>query len=388
MKVLHVVGSLSPEWGGLSRAVVGLSSAMAQLGLEVETVTTTRDGEEQLKAEGTNVSSFRRCGPLAWWGYASGLAPAMKQAVRRADLVHLHGLWLYPHLVGSRAAKRAMKPYVVSPQGMLDPWALGHKKLRKRVYGSLIEWWTLRKAAAIHAVTDSEARDAKRLRLKPPVVIVPNAIDGSEFATLPDRSKLSTRYSALWGETVVLFLGRIHPKKGLDVLVKAFCKVARTRENVMLVIAGPDEIGYRRRLESYLETEGAKARFLFTGMLRGDERLAALAAADLFVLPSYSEGFPVAAVEAMAAGLPVILSRACRIPDFEEARAGFVVAPETEALCGAILRLIGDPLLRKQMGQNGRQLVLAKYTWDKVARQMVAAYQTVLASRKVGKFNP
>ncbi len=95
-----------------------------------------------------------------------------------------------------------------------------------------------------------------------------------------------------------------------------------------------------------------------------------------------------AAVEAMAAGLPVILSRACRIPDFEEARAGFVVAPETEALCGAMLRLIDDPLLRKQMGQNGRQLVLAKYTWDKVAKRMIEAYQTVLASRKVGKFNP
>ena len=103
MRVLHIVGSLSPEWGGFSRAVVGLSGAMAQLGLEVETVTTTRDDEEQFKAEGTNVSSFRRCGPLAWWGYAGDLAPAMKRAVRRADLVHLHGLWLYPHLVASRA---------------------------------------------------------------------------------------------------------------------------------------------------------------------------------------------------------------------------------------------------------------------------------------------
>ncbi|MCZ6625471.1 MAG: glycosyltransferase [Deltaproteobacteria bacterium] len=381
IRVLHVVGSLSPEWGGLSRAVAGLSGALARLGLEVEIITTAQGQEEQLQAEGTKVQVFR-CGPLAWRRYAGNLAPAIKEVVRRADLVHIHGLWLYPHLIASRAALRACKPYILSPHGMLSPWALAHKKARKRIYGSLIECRTLRKAAALHALSGIEAIDLMHLGFSTRVFIVPNGIDVRKFASLPDGSALSIPNPIPREKTILLFLGRLHPIKGLDVLVRAFCKVVRKRENVMLVIAGPDETDYRRRLLSYLDTESAKAHCLFTGMLRGGERLAALAAADVFILPSYSEGFGVAAIEAMAAKLPTILSKACGISGVEEAGAGFVVAPETDALCGAILRLIDDPLLRERMGENGRQLVLAKYTWDKVAKRMIEAYQTILASRK------
>src|SRR5207248_11003941 len=166
--------------------------AMAHIGLEAEIITTAQGDEEYFHPEGTTVEMFQR-GPLGWWGYAPHLAPAIKKAVRRVDLVHIHGLWLYPHLVAARAAARACTPYIVSLHGMLDLWALDHKRFRKRIYACLIERRTLREAAAVHAVSDHEVIDAKRFRLTRPVFIVPNGIDACEFANLPERSTLSIR---------------------------------------------------------------------------------------------------------------------------------------------------------------------------------------------------
>jgi len=266
---------------------------------------------------------------------------------------------------------------------MLNPWALNHRKFRKRLYARLGEWRNLRWATIIHAVSDSEAQYVNRLRFPVPVVVVPNGIDSNEFINLPGRCIFSKRYPTLSGKTVLLFLGRIHPIKGLDILAKAFCEVARKRDNVVLVIAGPDEIGYRKHIESCLEAGGANTRYIFTGMLRGEERLAALASADVFVLPSYSEGFPTAALEAMAAGIPVILSQACNVSGVKEAGAGFVVDPEPEPLYNAIMQLVADPVLREETGRNGQQFVLSNYTWDRVAVRMIDTYKQILATSMV-----
>jgi glycosyltransferase involved in cell wall biosynthesis len=378
MRLLHIVEGLSPALGGMSRVAANLSELFARAGSEVEIITTIAQSSDRIyQPSGVTVQALpRRFVPS--WAYAPGLAEIIERAVANADLIHLHGLWLYPHFVASRAAWRARKPYLVSPHGMMDEWALAQGKLKKQVYGSLIEWRTLQRAAAIHAVSETEATDIKRLGFTADVVTIPNGINRNEFAQLPNPSVFTTRYPELLNKTIFLFLGRLHPKKGLDLLVKAFTEVAKVRSDTALVFAGPDESGCQLSIASYLDGEGLGGRCLFTGMLGDEERLAALSAAHIFVLPSYSEGFPLATIEALAAGLPVILTEACNVPDIEEQGAGIIVKPEVSSLQQAMLRLADDPTVRKQMGINGRQLALDAYSWDTVAERMGSVYQTVL----------
>lgn len=382
MKVLHVVEGLAPSLGGLSRAVAKLSEEMARRGAEVDIITTTRTRSDELfRPVGVKVQAVP-CKFVRAWAYAPGLSSIIKNSVRKADLIHLHGLWLFPHFVTSRASWQAGKPYVVSPHGMMDSWALSQGRLKKQIYGNLIEWKMLRRAAALHTVSESEARDIKRLGFATEVVTIPNGVDSSEFADLPSRSVFRQRYPIIADKTVFLFLGRIHPKKGLDLLIRAFCRVAKICPNAVLIIAGPDEADYQKHLEDYLAAAGQLHNCIFTGLLQPEERLAALAAADIFVLPSYSEGFPIAPIEALAAELPVILTEACNIPDIEEAGCGIVVNPETASLSDAMFQLANNRELRKQMGTRGRQLALAKYTWDRIATCMTRAYENVLRDKR------
>jgi glycosyltransferase involved in cell wall biosynthesis len=265
---------------------------------------------------------------------------------------------------------------------MMDRWALSQGRLKKQIYGNLIEWQTVRRAAALHAVSETEAQDIKRLGFSSELVTIPNGVDVTEFAHLPSRSIFLKRYPIIADKTVFLFLGRIHPKKGLDLLIRAFCQVAKICPNTVLIIAGPNEIGYQKHLEDALAAGGQLDNCIFTGMLQPEERLAALAAADIFVLPSYSEGFPIAPIEALAAGLPVILTEACNIPDIEEAGCGLIVNPETTSLAEAMSQLANNRELGKQMGTRGRQLALAKYTWDRIASRMMQVYESVLLGKR------
>jgi glycosyltransferase involved in cell wall biosynthesis len=357
---------------------------MVRRGIEVDIVTTTRPHSEQLfNPLGVRVQAVP-CKFIRAWAYAPSLSRTIKDSVQKADLVHLHGLWLFPHFVASRASWQAGKAYVVSPHGMVDSWALSQGKLKKQIYGNLIEWQTLKRAAVIHAVSESEARDIKRLGFTSEVVTIPNGVDFTEFVELPSRSVFQQRNPIIADKTVFLFLGRIHPKKGLDLLLRAFCEVAKVRPNTVLIIAGPDETGYQKQLENYLAEAGQLDKCIFPGMLQSEERLAALAAADVFVLPSYSEGFPIAPIEALAAGLPVILTEACNIPGIEEAGCGIIVRPENDSLSKAMRQLANNPELGKQMGDRGRELVLAKYTWARIASRLTQVYESVLLGKRSG----
>jgi glycosyltransferase involved in cell wall biosynthesis len=378
MRVLHIIEGLAPWRGGLSRAPAHLSQALRGRGIDGEIITTTlpKDGEI-FQPEGVEVQAFPRK-VLRAWGYAPHMSQAIKAAIQRADLIHVHGLWCYPHLVSSRAAWDAHKPYVVCPHGMLDEWALSQGRFKKRIYANLIEWQTLRRAAVIHALGESEAANIKRLGITTQVVTIPNGVDEAEFDQLPDREVFIKKHPMLGGKTIFLFLGRIHPKKGVTLLAKAFAEVARARPDVALVVAGPDEVGYLKEMEACMDAEGAAGRYVFTGLLAAEDRMEALAAADVFILPSYSEGFPIAPIEALAAGVPVIVTAACNIPGIEEQNVGLISTTEVSTLSQAMIRLADNPALRKQMGANGRTMVSNTYTWDRIAAQMTTVYQNIL----------
>ena len=382
MKALHVAASLTPEYGGPTVVVNNLTETLAKKGLEVSVFAPVKNGDEPRieKPKGVKLNLFREnYTARLWTGYSTELARTIEQEASKFDLIHIHDIWHYPHLAAGRAAKRARKPYIVSIHGGLEPWSLKHKTLKKRIYGTLVQRKILNDAAALHAITDQEVEHIRNYRVERPVVMIPNGVDPSEFDEIHGRAMLEEHYPDLKGKQVILFLGRLHPIKGLDILASAFGQVARVREDTRLLIVGPDNDGYKAQIERILKSERVLEKTVFTGMLTGQKKLAALRDADIYVLSSYSEGFSMSILEALTCNLPVIITHQCYFPEVAEAEAGLVIDTNIDQLTESLIKLLDDEHLRKKMGENGRRLVIESYTWDKVADQMIKLYEDVLS---------
>lgn len=382
MKVLHVVHSLIPEAGGNAKVVAELTENLAKRGITTSIFTTIMEKDEQEnlfqpKGVGLFVSqqSFLARG---WPYYSPELKKNIMKEMSKFDIIHIHDIWHYPCYAAYRIAKRADKPYIITTQGTLEPWALKYKGLRKRIYMSLVQKRILQEAASIHALTDEETKHIRAIGIENTIIKIPNGIDPQEFQNLPPRKDLDRLFPGLQGKRVILFLGRIHPIKGLDLLAKTFGKIARERDDVRLLIAGPNKEGYQAHIEKMLQTEGVLDKVIFTGMINGYEKMAVLNGADIFILPSYSEGFSIAVLEAMICGLPVIITSQCCFPEVEISKAGFIIEPDTYQLANSLSKLLNDPELCKVMGENGRELVLEKFTIDKIANQMINLYENIM----------
>jgi glycosyltransferase involved in cell wall biosynthesis len=199
---------------------------------------------------------------------------------------------------------------------------------------------------------------------------------------LPDKNTFENTYPQLKGKKVILFLGRIHPKKGLDILAEAFGKIIRKQHNASLLIVGPDSDSYRSKIEKILAREGVLDKAIFTGTLTGNHKLAALSRADIFVLPSHSEGFSMSILEAMGCGLPVVITKQCHFPEVEQMQAGKIIDGDATELSEIIMELLNNPQLCRKMGKAGQKLVRDKYTWDEVADKMIGVYEEILKKQK------
>jgi glycosyltransferase involved in cell wall biosynthesis len=387
MRVLHICASLSPEWGGPVAVIANLTHALEATGVKCTVFATTgrRVGTVPVSLDGVETHLFQT-GPLArlWVGHAPDLARALSRAVPDYDLVHIHELWHYPHYAAYRAAQEAGKPYVVTAHGELDPWALSHKRLKKQVYMTAVQRRILQGAAALHAITAAEEQQIQGLGFVPPVATIPNGICPETADCLPTPDEFLTHHPELVGKRIILFLGRIHPKKGLAILARAFGQLVQSRQDIRLVIAGPDEEGYRSQVEDMLKEARALDRTIFTGMLTGTEKLAAYAVSDMFVLPSYSDVLGISTLEALASGLPVIITRQCQFPEVADAGAGLVIDHDAGQLHEALAHLLDHPEEGREMGRRGRQMVIQKYTWDSVAVQVRQLYSTVLQRSLAG----
>ncbi|MEM4204673.1 MAG: glycosyltransferase, partial [Candidatus Methanomethylicaceae archaeon] len=217
----------------------------------------------------------------------------------------------------------------------------------------------------------SEADNIRRMGLTNRVEVIPNGVDVSDFECGLTREELEFMFPKIKGRTLVLFLGRIHPKKGLLNLVIAFKKVRSLYPDVILLIAGPDERGHKREVEECVRQEGLNEDVLFLGPVSGELKVGLLKNSDVFVLPSYSEGFPVAVLEALACKLPVVLTKYCNVPEVAEAGAGIEVDISPYQIANAIIILLSDHKMRKQMGENGYRLVLERFNWDRVAKMTI-----------------
>jgi glycosyltransferase involved in cell wall biosynthesis len=377
MRILHVAPTIDPVQGGPVSVLAGLAPAQVQAGLDVSLLATWRQGEsvalaDRLKATGVNVTLIGPAtGPLRRHPL---LASDVADAVARADVVHVHALWEEVQHQAARAAWRAGVPYVLTPHGMLDPWSLSQSRWKKKLYLA----WRLRRnlseAAALHFTTQTEADLVTPLRLGPPSLIETLGLDLAEFEVLPPKGTFRSRHPAVGNRPILLFLGRLHHKKGLELLIPAFADAALG--DAMLVIAGPDSDGYRERLEAQIAARRLTDRVLFTGMLHGVDRIAAFVDADLFVLPSYQENFGIAVVEALAAGTPVVVSDQVNIwQDVAGASVGSVVKTDAHALATELRRWMADDGLRKAAADRARPFVWHRYDWRQIAARWINHYK-------------
>ncbi len=379
MRVLHAIPTLDPRAGGPPIALRGLAAAQAETGLEVTVVSGRRaDGDVSLADELTRLGVHVRLigpvrGPTQWH---PDLRRAMDEAVRSAEIVHIHALWEETQHQAAKAARRRSKPYIFRPCGMLDPWSLAQSRWRKRIYLALRLRRDLNGAVALHYTSDEERDLTAPLRLSPPAIVEPNGLDLSEFETLPDPGSFRARFERLGDRRFVLFLSRVHPKKGLDLLVPAFA--AAELGDTMLVIAGPDSDGYAERVRAMAAEHGVADRVLFTGMLHGRQRIEAMVDADLFALPSYQENFGIVVAEALATETPVLISDQVNIyREIVEAGVGGVVPTQVEPLTEALRQWMGDAERRAAAGRRARPFVWERYDWSRIARRWVEHYRSL-----------
>jgi glycosyltransferase involved in cell wall biosynthesis len=271
-------------------------------------------------------------------------------------------------------------PYIVRPHGSLDPYIFRRHRLVKSIYERIFEWRNLELAAAVHFTAPEEMQLAASLSLKIRGVVVPLGVNAGYFRANRTLGRFRAKWDLGADRRIILFLGRLNFKKGLDLLVRSFSEIARSRDDVHLVLAGPDNEGYGAKVLEWLKREGMLSRTTFAGMVTGQDKLDLLCDAELFVLPSYSENFGLAVVEAMAAGLPVVISNKVNIwREILEARAGLVVSCDAKELADAVDHLLLNPVVAKKMGCRGRATVEDKFGWERVASRMIEVYRQIVS---------
>lgn len=377
IKIAHLMPTVCLSDGGPPTALRLLCEATRRSSaISLEVFALERDASSDRQGWGDvpiHLSPVR--GPRAF-GYSRSLQAALRES--DADLLHVHGLWMYTSIVAMQWAAHTRKPYLLSPHGMLDPWALANRGWKKRIAMRAYENAHLRGASCLHALCESEAQSIRALGLTAPICRVPNG------AILPDgalpRSEWRTRLPA--DARILLYLGRLTPKKGPDPLIRAWATLepaARSESPWHLVFVGPGSEAYCAELQALASTLGVSESVHFIGPLYGEDKVATLASADAFILPSFSEGMPNAALEAWAHGLPSLLTPQCNLPEGFEHGAALSIDPNEPAIANGLRRLMAmTDDERKAMGARGRALVASHFSWPVVASQFEDVYRWLL----------
>jgi glycosyltransferase involved in cell wall biosynthesis len=301
------------------------------------------------------------------------LSPAMYRGMRRsvisADVVHSHGLWIAPNVYAGKAANHGGKSLVVSPRGMLAPGALQFSRMKKRIIWRLWQGPAYRNATLWHATSHQEADDIRGFGINAPIAVIPNGVDlTDQLASHAPAKSIRT----------VLFLSRIHPKKGLPSLIHAWEELSKDRPDWQLVIAGPDESGHRAALEKTVQQRQI-SRVSFRGPVYGKAKDGLLADADLFVLPTISENFGIAVAEALAAGVPAIVTNGAPWSGLETEKCGWWVKQGVEPLLTALKEATAlSASHRKAMGLRGREWMQRDFGWEAIGQQMAFAYRWII----------
>ena len=366
MKVTHIVPSINTESSGPSYSVVALCQALESNGVDTSLVVL-----DLLNAN--EKPGFVKSFPAAGFPARLGRSPEMRNWLTesakggRIDVMHNHSLWMMPNVYSCNAVKGTDVPLIVSPRGTMSDWAINSGSKVKKLFWPLIQRPALAAVTCFHATAESEYEDIRRLGFKQPVAIIPNGID------LPDLCK-SNRDA----NRTLLFLGRIHPIKGLDMLLPAWEAVQNRFPEWQLRIVGPDNVGYLDKMKAFAKQLGLN-RVEFTGPLSGNEKARAYADADLFVLPTYSENFGMTVAEALAAGTPAIVTKGAPWNGLVENGAGWWIDVGKDSLVACLENALSQPRTELDaLGKNGRLWMEKDFSWKSVGDQMKAVYTWVM----------
>lgn len=390
MKILHIIPSYYPafKYGGPVESVHLLNKALVKAGIAVSVLTTNAglEDNENVKIyqwesiKGVQVKRF----PYYFYEHYTFSPQLFLAALREAknyDLIHITAFWNFPVLAGSLASLLNKKPYIISPRGMLYDEAINLKsKTIKQIYFNLSGKHYLKKVNAIHFTSEDEQDNVANIfKIFSRSFVVPNGLDLSKYSKLPDKGLFIRKYPVLQDKKYILFLGRINKKKGIDLLLQSFYSLSKEDERLMLVIAGPDNDGYKKNIENEIKKSNLAEKVLFTNLLTGDEKLQSYVDAEVFVLPSYSENFGMSVVEAMICGIPVIVSNKVGISnEIKKYNAGVVTFLNKNDLTVALKNVINSVELKSRIKLGGKKLVEEMFNIEIVAKLMIEEYKKTI----------
>jgi glycosyltransferase involved in cell wall biosynthesis len=398
--ILFVVHGYKPAYriGGPIHSVSSLAETLVSNGHKVIVFTTDSNQDEKLDVvkntpvivdgvevwyfETQNIFQKKIFKLFPYFSKSIGYlySPIMKfhlnEIMPKIDFVHTHLPFIYPTYIASKIANLYNKPLYYHQRGVLSERALSYRSYKKFIYLFLFEKTIIRNASCLIALTNYEFEIFKKYSHKnQQISIIPNGVNVENFYT--DKT-LFKNYKIDETKTVILFLGRLHPSKGADLLLTAFIKAHTQNDNLRLIMAGPDEYGLVEDFRKEIIDNNFEDIVIFPGMVQGDEKKRLLARADLFVLPSLSEGFSMAILEALASSTPVLISPECNFNEVESVNAGVVVLNNAEQISARIVELTSDLDKLKRMGNNGKDFVKRFYNWKTIADQLIALYNTQL----------
>lgn len=381
MKILQVTPFFSPVHGGSAEVPYQLSRELAKK--EHQITIYTSDYKLSSKYISSipeiEVHSFK-----TWLGVASfyitpGMISTIRQEIKHLDVIHMHNYRTFQNIVARHYARKYGIPYVLQAHGSATTFF--QKGMLKRIFDKVWGYRILRDATKLIALTPTEAEQYKSMGIsEDKIEIVPNGIDLAEFENLPQRGQFRKKYGLDDAQKVVLYLARIHKIKGPDLLAKAFAELSKDLGDAKLIIAGPDD-GYLAALKELIRELKIEEKVMFTGPLYGRDKLGAYVDADVYVLPSAYETFPVSVLEACACGTPVIVTDRCGIANVIDGQVGLVVTYDKNQLQDALQRVLSDDQMRQKFRNGAKSLVREKSNWSKIAEQVEAIYEKCVSSK-------
>lgn len=380
LKILHVIPGLKNA-SGPTQAALNLATYAAMDGHEVTLAYVSGRGTDPQMDLPERVEILDFPYQISKkWAFSMGLHRYLQQNIQQFDVAHVHGVWLFPNLTLAWNARRKKVPYIVRPAGSLDPTPLRMKGFKKRLYLNVIERHLVNNAAAIHAVSENEARNLSELEFKSPIITIPNGIstiaDDNDWKNKEDiRIKLNLPTD----EKIILNVGRIHPMKNLEFLGRVFKKLQfNSEDKLKLIIAGPDHHAYAKQLKQYFKQLGIAQDTVFMGEVIGQQKENLYLACDMFALPSHSENFGFVVIEALAAGLPVVVSDKTPWSAVNEARVGYCLPLEEEIFVEKMQALLKNEDCLRESGKRALQFS-RQYAWENINQRMIECYQKVIA---------
>lgn len=396
--VLHVIPSVSPVRGGPSKAIFEMAASLqSSQSINVDIATTNDDGpvlldiplKQKIIYNGANVWFFHRFSPentpIREFAFSLDLTKWLWQNIQNYDLIHIHAIFSYPSTIAMAISRQKNVPYIVRPLGQLCEWSLEQSALRKKIYLGLVERKNLNSCQRLHLTSHQEQEECKRLDLDSNSFILPHGLSISQQIT-DSRQLLRERFQLPQDEPIILFLSRIHPKKGLDHLIPALKSIAHRR--FTFILAGNGDPDYEQRVQALIANNGLEHRTIMPGFVEGELKDLLLQGSDIFALTSYSENFGVAVLEALAAGTPALVTPGVALADeVQKNQLGYVVSQNKTDIANALCAYLdATSELKDDLSNRAYDFVANNYSWTTIAAKLKTIYQDILNYKSVSDY--